>query len=66
MPVTETTGGTLKCFVGVNVKVSGLEGPACLSLVMMKKIGCPLDCFCCPMVVTWLCSAGWITWLAGI
>ena len=28
-PVAFATDGGLNCFIGVNVKVSGLEGPVC-------------------------------------
>ena len=63
--VTEATNNGLKCFVGFNVKVNGLEGPTCWSSTITKEPGCPLGC-CCTLGATWLCGAGWMTWLAGI
>ena len=45
----------LKFFISVNVKVSGLEGPACWSSMTRKEVDCPLDCCCCPLLVTVLC-----------
>ena len=35
-PVVELTDGGLKCFFGVNVKVSGLKGSACWSSTTSK------------------------------
>ena len=43
--MAEATDGQLKYFVGVSVKVSGLEGPDCWSAT--EEGGCPLGC-CCP------------------
>ena len=40
--VAEATDGGLKCFVGVSVKVSSLEGPGCWSSTTTKEVGCPL------------------------
>ena len=54
-PVEEATDGGLKCFTGVNVKVSGLEGQACWSSATRKEVAYPLDCCFCPLVATWLC-----------
>ena len=51
-PVAEATNGFM-CFIGVNVKVIGLEGPACWSSTTTKEIGCPLG-FCCPLGSAWL------------
>ena len=42
LPVAEATGSGLKCFVGVSVKVSSLEGPTCWSSTTMKEVSCPL------------------------
>ena len=53
--VAESTDGRLKCFVSINVKVSGLEDPACWSLAAKREVGCPLDCCCCPLAATLLC-----------
>ena len=39
------------CFVGVNMKVSGLKGPVCWSPMARKEVGCPLDCCCYPLVI---------------
>ena len=61
-PVAEATDGKLKCFVGVNVKVSGLEGPACWLSMTTKEVDCPLVCCFCLLVAT----GAWMTWLAGI
>ena len=36
LPVADATNNGLKCFVGINVKVSGLEGPACWSSTTRK------------------------------
>ena len=54
--VAVATDGGLKCFVNVNVNVSGLEGLACWSSMNRKEVGSPLDC----------CCVGWMTWLDGI
>ena len=54
-PVAETTDGGLKCFVGVSVNVSGLEGKVCGLSTTKKEVNCPLDCCCCPLLATWLC-----------
>ena len=64
--VAEANDKWLKCFVGINVKVSGLEGPAFWVSTTRKEVSCPQDCCCCPLVVTWLCWVDWMTWLAGI
>ena len=61
-PVAEATDGGMKCFVSINVKVSGLEGPACWSAMTRKEVGCPLDCCCCPLLATWFCWTGWMAW----
>ena len=53
-PVAEVKDRWLKCFVGVKVHLSGLEGPACLLSMTRKEAGCPLDC-CCPLLATCLC-----------
>ena len=53
-PVAEATYGGLKYFVGVTVKVSGLESPGSWLSTTMKEVSCPLGC-CCPLVATWLC-----------
>ena len=37
----EAADGGLKCFVSVNVNISGLEGPTCWSLRTRKEVGCP-------------------------
>ena len=53
--LAEVTDGRLmlrRGFVGVSVKVSGLEGPAYCSSTTRKEVGCPLGC-CCPMVAIW-------------
>ena len=44
-PVAEATDGGLKCFLGINVNVSGLEGPACWLSMTRKEVGCPHDCY---------------------
>ena len=44
LPVAEANDGGLKCFVAVNMNVSGLEGPTCGSSMTTKKVGCELDC----------------------
>ena len=36
--MAEATEGGLKCFVGVSVKVSGLEGLACWSSTTRRKL----------------------------
>ena len=54
-PVAEATDGGLKCFVGVNENVSGLEGSPCWLSTTKKEVGCPLDCCCCLLLATWLC-----------
>ena len=55
-PVPEATDRGLKCFVCVKVNISGLEGPACRwSSIIMKEVGCPLECCFCPLLATWLC-----------
>ena len=41
LPVAEATDGGLKSFIGVTVKVSGLEDPACWSSMTTKEVGCP-------------------------
>ena len=64
-PVAEANVGAVKCFVRVSVKVSTLDGPGCWLSTTTKEVGCPLGC-CCPLVVTWICGAGWMTWLFGI
>ena len=53
VPLAEATDSGLTCFVGVSVKVSGVEGPGCSSTTT-KKVGCPLGC-CCSVIATWLC-----------
>ena len=50
-PVAEATDGRLKCFVGVNVKVSIFEGLACWSPTTTKEVSCPLGC-CCALGAT--------------
>ena len=66
-PVAEATDGGLECFVCVKVNVSGLEGPAyCWSSTTVNEVSCPLDCYCCPLLATWLCLAGRMIWLEGI
>ena len=37
LPVAEATDGGWMCFVGVTVKVSGLQGPACWSSTTTKE-----------------------------
>ena len=37
-PVAEASDGGLKCFIGVKVNTSGLEGPACWSSTTMKEV----------------------------
>ena len=49
-PVAEATDGGLKCFAGVNVNVSGLEGPACGLSMTMKEVS-----------VLWIAAA--VLWL---
>ena len=48
------------------MNISGLEGPACWSSMTRKEFGCPWDCCCRPLLATWLCLTGWMTWLEGI
>ena len=48
------------------MKVSDLEGAACWLSTTRKEVGYPLDCCCCPLVATWLCLVGWMTWFEGI
>ena len=31
------------------------KGLACWSSTTRKEVGCPLDCYCCALVATWLC-----------
>ena len=62
----ENSCAGLKCFVGFNVKVNCLEGRACWSSSTRKKVDCPLDYCCCPLVSTWLCCVDWMTWVASI
>ena len=53
LPVAEATDRVLKCFVGVKVNVSGVEGIACCWLsTTMKEVSCPLDCCCCLLLST--------------
>ena len=54
-PVADAIDGGLNYFVKVNMKVSGLEGPACWSSTTGKEVSCPLDCCCCSLFATWLC-----------
>ena len=55
LPVAEASDEGLKCFIGVNVNISGLEGPVCRLSTTTNEVDCPLDCCCCPLLVTWLC-----------
>ena len=48
---------------GVNMNISSLEGRVCWSSMTRMEVGCPLDCCCCPLLATWLCGVGWMTWL---
>ena len=41
-----------ECFIVVNVKVSGLESPACWLSMTRKEVGCPRDCCSCTLVET--------------
>ena len=53
--IAGATNGGLKCFVGVQVNVSGLEGPACCwPSTTLKEIGCPQDYCCFLLLATWL------------
>ena len=39
--VAEATDEGLKCFIGFNVNISGLEGPACSLSRSSKEVSCP-------------------------
>ena len=39
LPVAEATDGGLKCFIWVNVMVSGVVGPVCWSSTTRKEVG---------------------------
>ena len=52
LPVAEATDGGLKCFVGVNVKLSGLKGPAFWTPMTKKEASCHRVCCCCLLLAS--------------
>ena len=51
LTVAEATDGGFKCFVGVNVKVNCLEGPACWSSMIRPPSGLLMLSFVCQMAL---------------